>query len=89
MERKFRRRPRSIEGGIYNVYEREILRDLHRGCRTGDKEKMVCKSKSTNRIARDTETSWQTTKNYLNSLYEKGLITKKESKKKTLWKINI
>jgi len=89
MEPKVRHRPRSVQGDRFNIYEREILRELNGSCHKDDNGKVRCTAKSTNRIAKDTCISWQTTENYLQDLFNKGLVAMKKEGNKNLWKLNI
>lgn len=90
IRREPRCRPRSRQGDGYNIYEREMIRELYRECKTYPSGGIgYCKAKSTNRIARNTDIAWQTANNYLNDLYQKGMVSRKKTKNKTLWKLNI
>jgi len=89
MEPRERHRPRSVQGEVFNIYEKEILRDLHHCCCRDETGNVRCTPKSTNRIASDTCISWQTTDNYLQDLFDKGLVAMKKEGNKNLWKLNI
>ncbi len=78
MRPKKRRTPKAKAPGMFTIYEKELMRNLH----------LSKRPKTTNKLASDLSISWKTTDNYLKSLYKKGIVQRKKSRKKTLWKPN-